>query len=401
MSPRLNPSNETPLTFEDLYAEHAPRVQSLLWLLGVPPAEREDVAQEVWSEVYRSLVLFTPRRGSPRAWIAGIARNAAREWKRTQRRRPEFSTSTNVEPISEKTAETAFIGAQRIAALWRILERTVPNPEQREAFVLFAIHGLTVDEVASATGTHPLTAKWRIAMARRRFKQEMSEEERRTFAAILPVLSVDEFVKAASETHVSEDEVARVWERVTAQIEAEGGSIHDPLGGTAPPVTSNPPVYNFSGRTIAATLTGTFLAGALAGAIAYSFALEPRVIVASTTIDAEPQPKSIPTAAPTPEPSPTASVHAVPETRPAPRPSDEWLLERARKVGPEEALQLVERHSRLYPKSARAATREELAVYALLQLGRRNEAKQRAVALVRTSPKKRVAMENLFGESIF
>lgn len=56
-----------PATFEDLYAEHAARVRSFLWLFGVAEADREDVAQEVWIDVHRSLPLFDPSRGTARA----------------------------------------------------------------------------------------------------------------------------------------------------------------------------------------------------------------------------------------------------------------------------------------------------------------------------------------------
>ena len=62
-----------PVTFEDLYAEHAGRVGSFLWLFGVPEPDRADVSQEVWADVHRLLLIFDPGRGSARAWIAGAS----------------------------------------------------------------------------------------------------------------------------------------------------------------------------------------------------------------------------------------------------------------------------------------------------------------------------------------
>lgn len=394
-----------PVTFEDLYAEHAGRVLSLLWLFGVASeADREDVSQEVWADVHRALPIFDPSRGSARAWLAGIARNAARDWKRTRRRRPELSTHTDREPIAARTGEMDAEDAERCAALWAYFERAIPSEEQREAFVLHVVHELTIEEVAEATGAQPCTVKWRIAMARRRLKEQMTEEERQKLAAILPVMSVDAFVRALRETKFSEDQIARVWDRVTERIEAEGGSVHDQLGTPAmAPSPAAPKGYTFTGPALASTFAGVFLLGAFSGAVAHAL-LTPPSRASMTTIDAEiPTPPPLPTAEPTPEPAPTASAApSVTSSTAAARPTSEaWLLERARKAEPAEALALAEQHARTFRSSSRAADREEIAIYALLQLGRRAEAEERAAKLIRWAPKKRPAMEALFGRSLF
>jgi len=389
-----------PATFEDLYAEHAGRVRSFLWLFGVTSeADREDVSQEVWTDVYRSLPIFDPTRGSARAWLAGIARNAARDWKRTRRRRPEFSTHTDREPIAMGTAEIDAADAERCAALWAYFERAIPSGDQREAFVLHVVHELTIEEVAETTGAQPCTVKWRIAMARRRLKEEMTEEERRKLVAILPVMSVDALVRALRETKFPEDSIARVWERVSERIEAEGGSVHDPLG--TPATAPSPPApkgYTFTGPGLASAFAGVFLLGALSGAtVLYAF-LSRDQRASMTTIDAEIPPAPILTAEPTATASAAPSVSSSPA--PAPPTSEALMLEHARKAEPAEALALAARHAWSFPGSVHAAAREEIAIRALLQLGRRAEAETRAAKLVRWAPKMRPAMEALFGRSL-
>ena len=394
-----------PATFEDLYAEHAGRVLSFLWLFGVTvEADREDLSQEVWTDVYRSLPIFDPSQGSARAWLAGIARNAARDWKRTQHRRPEFSTHTDREPIATRTGEMDAEEAERRAALWAYFERAIPSKEQREAFVLRVVHELTIEEVAEATGAQPFTVKWRIAMAQRRLKEEMTEEERRKLAAILPVLSVDAFVRALRETKFPEDEIARVWERVSARIEAEGGSIHDQLGTPATaPSPAAPKGYTFTAPALASAFAGVFLLGALSGAAAYALLSSPSK-ASMTTIDAEIPPAPIPTAEPTAEPAPTASVapsvSSSTAAAAAPAPSEAWILGRAQQAEPAEALALANEHARSFPRSRLAATREEIAIYALVQLGRHAEAEERAEKLIHWAPKRRPAMETLLGRSL-
>jgi RNA polymerase sigma-70 factor, ECF subfamily len=388
-----------PATFEDLYAQHADRVMSFLWLFGVAESHREDVAQEVWIDVHRSLLIYDPNRGSARAWIAGIARNSARDWKRTERRRPEFSTHTDKEPIATRTADADAAEEERCAALWSYFERAIPNEDQREAFVLHVVHQMTIEEVAGVTGARPCTVKWRIAMARRRLKEELTEDERRKLLAILPVVSVDGFVRALRETKFPEDGIARVWERVTERIESEGGSIHDQLGTPATAPSPPPPRgFTFSGPGLAGTLAGVFLLGAGSGAALYAY-LSRDHDASMTTVDAEIRPAPVLTAEPRPEPAPTASLAPSVRSSPAP-PSEAWLLDRAWKAAPAEALALADQHARLFPASSRAAAREEIAITALVKLGRPVEAEARARNLIRRVPQKRPAMETLLGRSL-
>lgn len=392
------------VTFEDLYAEHAAGVLSLLWLFGVAESDREDVAQEVWAGVHRSLSTFDPGKGTARGWITGIARNATRDWKRTRKRRPEFSTPTDQEPITTHTAEIDAAEAQRRAALGSYCERVLPNEDQCEAFLLHVIHELTIEEVAEATGALPCTVRWRIAMARRRLKQPMTEEERRKLLAILPVMNEDTFVQALRDTKFPAGESARVWDRVKARIEAEGGSIHDPLGPPSPPPPAAAPrSYTLTRAQLASTLGGTFLIGALAGATAFYTVASRDPRASKVTIEAEIPLAPLPTLAPAPEPTPTASATPSAHRSPAPpsTASEAWLLDRARKAVPVEALSLTEQHAQTFPHSTRAAAREEIAIKALLKLGRRAEAEERAASLLRWAPDKRPAMEALIGRSFF
>ena len=390
-------------TFEDLYAEHAERVLSLLWLFGVAEDERQDASQEVWTDVHRSLPLFDPRKGSARAWIAGIARNAARDWRRTRKRRPEHSTHTDKEPSTTHTAEAEVMEAQRREALWSYYERALPNEEQRDAFLLHVIQEMTIEEVAETTGAQPCTVRWRIAMARRRLKEEMTEEERRKLLAILPVMSVDAFVHALRDTKFPDREIAQVWDRVTARIEAEGGSIHDPLGTPeAAPSPAAPKGYTFTGPSLASAFAGVFLLGVVSGVAAHAlFSSSSKGKM--TTIEAEIQPAPWPTTEAPPKPIPMESAAPSMTSSPAPS-SGAWeseagLLDRARTAEPAEALALADRHARRFPTSHRAAAREEIAIRALVQLGRHAEAEERAARLLQWAPAKRPAMETLFGRS--
>ena len=148
--------------------------------------ERSDVAQEVWIDVHQGLTSYDANLGTERAWIGGITRNAARDWHRKQRRRPELSPLTGQEPAELHTPETEAANEQQHEALWAFLVRAVPNADQREAFVMHEVGGLTVEEVAKETGVRFWSAEWRLKMARGKLKEAqeaLSDEEREKLRA--------------------------------------------------------------------------------------------------------------------------------------------------------------------------------------------------------------------------
>lgn len=396
-----------PVTFEELHLEHGPRVLRLLAYLGV--REPEDAAQEVWIAVHVARPSYDPSKATERAWISGFACNVARNWHRTRRRRPDLAMATDSaeQDLSElRTGETAAMEAEQRAAVWLYFERAVPNADQREAFVLHEIEGLTIEEVAKATGVTERAAKGRLDMARTRMKtalEGLTEQEREKIrAVVLPLGGVDGFVRALRETAppVSDEQVARVWDRVVERIEAQGGSIQDPIGvqAAAPPGPA-PKGHTLTTRQLASVIGGTFLIGALSGAIAHAL-FSDNGKASMTAIEAE-IPIPISTFAPRPEPAPTASATAsvTSVAAPAPWQSETLLLNRMRKAAPWEALKLCDEHARLYPRSPFAAEREETAVRALWSLGQRGDAETRAAKLVSWAPWKAPSMGELLGRS--
>jgi RNA polymerase sigma-70 factor (ECF subfamily) len=69
--------------FDALHAAHAGRVTAYLRRSGFGPADADDLGQEVFVRVLRSLETFDPARGSLAQWLGAIARNVARRhWQR-------------------------------------------------------------------------------------------------------------------------------------------------------------------------------------------------------------------------------------------------------------------------------------------------------------------------------
>ncbi|MEA2483987.1 MAG: hypothetical protein QOC55_1934, partial [Thermoleophilaceae bacterium] len=82
----------TPESFEDLYRKTFPRVYAYVASLLRDRSAAEDVTALAFERAYRRRGRFSARRGSPEAWVFGIARNAALDELRGRKRRARLET---------------------------------------------------------------------------------------------------------------------------------------------------------------------------------------------------------------------------------------------------------------------------------------------------------------------
>jgi RNA polymerase sigma-70 factor (ECF subfamily) len=69
--------------FERLYAEHAGWARAYLRRCGFSAHDVDDLAQDAFLRVFRSLATYDPERGPLRPWLATVVRNVARKhWAR-------------------------------------------------------------------------------------------------------------------------------------------------------------------------------------------------------------------------------------------------------------------------------------------------------------------------------
>lgn len=157
--------------FARLLERHERMVLRVLRLLGVPPAEREDLAQDVFVRVFRHLGGF--RRGRKfESWLYRIAVNVAHDWRARRRR------ERREEPGGEEGLESAEApgagpeGDLRRADLARALEGALSRLSERErsVFVLVELEGLSTLEVARALGIARITVRRHLGRARDRLR---------------------------------------------------------------------------------------------------------------------------------------------------------------------------------------------------------------------------------------
>lgn len=166
--------------FGELVERYAPRVFSVLRGLLASEADAEDVSQEVFLKVYRSLPRFH-RRSSLFTWIYRVAVNAAHDWGKKHRRHrhaslsrsPEGSGNEILDPVAEGEIPAAGLEeGERIRAVHAALAEL---PERyRTILVLRELEGLTYEEIADALSLKKGTVESRLFRARQMLKQVMS-----------------------------------------------------------------------------------------------------------------------------------------------------------------------------------------------------------------------------------
>src|SRR3954447_21737595 len=141
-------SLNTPQGFEDLYRNTFPRVYAYVASLLRDRAAAEDVTAQAFERAYRKRTGFSARRGSPEAWVFGIARNAALdELRKLKRRAPLEGEPADVwSPGPDEEAERAFQRDEVRAALATLDSR------DRDLVALKFAGGLSNGEIARVLG---------------------------------------------------------------------------------------------------------------------------------------------------------------------------------------------------------------------------------------------------------
>jgi RNA polymerase sigma-70 factor, ECF subfamily len=142
-------SHGTGLDFERLYQSSRDDVFAYAAGLLRDRAAAEEVTSTAFERAYRKRARFNPRKGSPRAWLFGIARNAALDELRRRGRQAELSS----EPID--SANVAGSPGDDRGELRLLLSQALGQLDgrERELIVLKFFAGLSNSEIANLLDT--------------------------------------------------------------------------------------------------------------------------------------------------------------------------------------------------------------------------------------------------------
>lgn len=147
-----------------LFDEYRDRVHATLYRIMGSNRDMEDLVQEAFLQVFRSIHSF---RGEAKlgTWISRITTRAAYAY--IGRRRPHALALEAVPEIADGEPDAAERATAREAArrLYGVLERI--EAKQRIAFALHVIDGRSIREVAEITDSSVTATKTRVWRARR------------------------------------------------------------------------------------------------------------------------------------------------------------------------------------------------------------------------------------------
>jgi RNA polymerase sigma-70 factor (ECF subfamily) len=154
--------------FEALYRRHRGVLYNYIRRL-TPPGDAEEIFQDVWMAVVKSSSQYVPSARFTTFLFAIAHRRIADFYRRRGRRREDVLSEELRDEAQgpEAMAQNAALGAALSAAVGQL-----PR-EQREAFLLRAEAGLSVEEIAAVTGVPYETAKSRLRYANRVLREKL------------------------------------------------------------------------------------------------------------------------------------------------------------------------------------------------------------------------------------
>ncbi|UQA58787.1 sigma-70 family RNA polymerase sigma factor [Polyangium aurulentum] len=161
--------------FAELYRRHREDVARLVFRMIGRASEVEDVVQEVFLQVHKSLGDF---RGQSKfsTWLHRVTVNVVLMTRRAQKSRPVFT-----EPPAERDEvdggllpDEEATRRRRVDAFRRLLDRL--SEKKRTVYILHDIEGMAPAEIATIVEAPVLTVRTRLFYARRELAEMMREE---------------------------------------------------------------------------------------------------------------------------------------------------------------------------------------------------------------------------------
>lgn len=167
LAPAKEAPREADLAFDRLYRSSRDDVYAYVASLVRDPATAEDVTATAFERAFRKRSRFDPGRGEPRAWLFGIARNAALDELRRRGRHVELAAEP-ADLVSAPAQESAEAQERRLAVSAALAGL---EPHERELVALKFFAGLSNAEIAAVVGVGESNAGTRLHRAMTKLRE--------------------------------------------------------------------------------------------------------------------------------------------------------------------------------------------------------------------------------------
>ena len=172
-----------PHAFEEIVERYQRLVFHIIYHYLGRRAEVEDMAQEVFLKVFRSLETFDAKRPL-KAWISRITANTCLDEVRKARKRKTQlfadlggDEEGRVEYLYERFSQQSALSERDVQELFELLEKLMGrlNEKDKMAFVLRELEGLSYPEIAQALQTTELAARIRVSRSKRKLQKDLEQ----------------------------------------------------------------------------------------------------------------------------------------------------------------------------------------------------------------------------------
>jgi len=161
--------------FREIFRQYRSEVARLVHRMLGRSADLEDIVQEVFLQVHRSIRDF---QGKARfsTWLYRVTVNVVLMHRRAAKSRPVFSVAPDglVPADARALPDDQVARLRRGRAFYRLLDRL--SDKKRTVFVLHELEGMAPSEIAKVVGAPVLTVRTRLFYARRELLTMIREE---------------------------------------------------------------------------------------------------------------------------------------------------------------------------------------------------------------------------------
>ena len=162
--------------FRKLFSKHRTDVQRLVFRMVGARSDLDDIVQEVFIQVFRSLRDF---RGQAKfsTWLHRVTVNVVLMHRRAAKSRPTYAEEASHDIVADESQVLPDEDAarrERMRAFGRLLDRLADK--KRVVFVLHELEGMSPAEISEIVGAPVLTVRTRLFYARRELEQMWKDE---------------------------------------------------------------------------------------------------------------------------------------------------------------------------------------------------------------------------------
>lgn len=160
----------------ELMTAHGKDVWKYGYFLTLNAEAADDIMQDVFLRAYQNLYRFRGQ-SSVKTWLFAIARNAARDYWKSHWVRNMIFFGDKQPTSSSLSAEQEVVRSFEMEETWK--EVLALSKKLREVLLLYAHHGLQINEIAKLLEVSEGTVKSRLHRARTKVTNRLKEDENR------------------------------------------------------------------------------------------------------------------------------------------------------------------------------------------------------------------------------